>query len=614
MPSGNRVGLALCTAGFLMTFIANSGAASAASAGRASALKRGADLALLNGKVWTGGPAAPPAVAQAYDRRPQASRPSETGATGFAQAVAILDGRIVAVGTDAEIRPYIAADTQVIDLGGRFAMPGFIDAHVHFLAGSFQLLEVNLKHTRDEAEFTRMIGEKAKSLPRGRWMQGGNWDEEAWPDANLPTRWMIDAVTPENPVFLSRYDGHAALANSVALKLAGITKDTSDPEGGEIVRDPKTGEPTGVLKDAAQDLVTRVIPNPSDDEVIEALRAGLKDAARLGVTTVDDMALGDNTPNGDFTGEIRLLRQAERQSWLTCRFYEITPIAEWKKLADAGISHNFGNNFIQMGAVKGFADGSIGSRTAWMFNHYTDDAKNFGLPTPLMDPPSKMEELVRGADAAGIQPCIHAIGTRANAEMLKIYRKVEEENRRSQTGATAGAAAHRFRIEHAQHLRSQDFAAFAKLGIIASMQPYHAIDDGRWVEKRIGPERARWSYAWRSMLNAGVTLAFGTDWPVAPLNPLLGVYAAVTRETLDGKNPGGWFPEEKITLEEALRAYTYGSAYASFQEKDKGTITPGKLGDIVVLSDDLFSIPPDKIKDARVVLTIVGGRVVHREM
>jgi predicted amidohydrolase YtcJ len=588
----SKSAFAFCLVGILMTSVNFGGANPAPANGQ---LVRGADLVLLHGKIWTGEPVAPPGGKATPAR--------------FAQAVAILGGRIVAVGTDAEIQPYVAANTKAVDLGGRLALPGFIDAHVHFLGGSFQLLQVNLKNTHDEAEFTWLIAERAKTLPKGRWILGGNWDEEAWPDATLPTRWMIDAATPDNPVYISRYDGHAGLANSLALKLAGITKVTKDPEGGVIVRDPKTGEPTGVLKDAAQDLVGRVIPNPSNEEVIEALHAGLQEAARLGVTTVDDMALGDSTPNGDFTGEIRLLRRAEREGWLTCRFYEATPIEQWKRLADAGISHNFGDEFIQMGAVKGFADGSIGSRTAWMFEPYTDDAGNFGLPMAIMDPPSKMEAAIRGADDAGIQIAIHAIGTRADAEMLGIYRKVEEENHRS----ASGAGSPRFRIEHAQHLRPQDFAAFAKLGIIASMQPYHAIDDGRWVEKRIGPERARWSYAWRSMLDAGALLAFGTDWPVAPLNPLLGVYAAVTRETLDGKNPGGWIPEEKITLEEALRAYTYGSAYAAFQEKDKGTIAPGRLGDIVVLSDDLFSIPPDQIKDAHVVLTVVGGRIVHRE-
>jgi predicted amidohydrolase YtcJ len=575
---------------------ASAGGARAAGEGSATSVVRGADLILLNGKIWTGEPVAPPGV--------------KSSPANFAQAVAILDGRIIAVGTDDEIKIYAGPNTQTINLGGRLAVPGFIDSHVHFLQGSFQLLEVNLKHTRDEAEFVRRIEAKAKTLPRGRWILGGNWDEEAWPDAKLPTRQMIDPVTPDNPVYISRYDGHAGLANSVALKLAGITKRTQSPPGGVIVRDPKTGEPTGVLKDAAQDLVTRVIPNPSEAEVEEALRAGLKEAARVGVTTVEDMALGDDTPNGNFTGEIRLLRQAELGGWLTCRFYEITPIEQWKKLAEAGISHDMGDNFIKMGAVKGFADGSIGSRTAWMFKAYSDDPKNFGLPTPLMTPPSKMEALVRGADRAGIQPCIHAIGTRAIAEMLDIYARVEQENHASDGLATA----RRFRIEHAQHMRPEDFARFAKLGVIASMQPYHAIDDGRWVEKRIGHERARWSYAWRSMLDAGALLTFSTDWPVAPLDPLLGVYAAVTRETLDGKNPGGWFPQEKLTLDQTLRAYTYGSAYAAFEEGNRGTIAPGKLGDIVVLSDDLFSIPPDKIKDTHVVLTVVGGRIVHREL
>jgi len=238
-----------------------------------------------------------------------------------------------------------------------------------------------------------------------------------------------------------------------------------------------------------------------------------------------------------------------------------------------------------------------------MFDPFNDDAANRGLPMPIMHPTSRMEGEVRGADAAGIQLAVHAIGDRANAEMLDIFERVGGEN----------SAARRFRIEHAQHVRPQDFARFGKLGVIASMQPYHAIDDGRWAEKRIGHERAVSSYAWRSMLEAGAHLAFGTDWPVAPLNPLLGIYAAVTRATLDGKHPEGWFPEQKLSLEEALGAYTAGSAYAAFAEKDKGMLAPGKLADIIVLSDDLFSIPPEKIKDARVVLTLVGGRVVYQE-
>jgi len=551
-------------------------------------LPRGADLVLTHGKVWTGEP---------YARPGQKATPA-----AFVEAVAVANGRILAVGTSQQMLAYVGPNTQVLDLEGRLAIAGFIDDHAHFIQGGFQLLEIDLKNTRSEADFVQRIGEKAKSLKRGRWMQGGDWDEEAWPDAKLPTRWMIDSVTPNNPVFLSRYDGHAVLANSVALNLAGVTRETRDPAGGVIVRDPHSLEPTGVLKDAAQDLVARVIPRPSQEEFQEALRAGLAEARRVGVTSVQDISVDGDSPNGSFTGEIDLLRQAEREGWLTCRFYEITPIAAWQRLAEAGLAQGMGSDFLKMGAVKGFADGSLGSRTAWMFDPFSDEPGNRGLPLPLMNPPAKMEAAVAGSDKAGIQLAIHAIGDRANAEMLDIFARLGGPQ----------TAARRFRIEHAQHLRPQDVARFAALGVVASMQPYHAIDDGRWVEKRLGHDRARFSYAWRSLLDAGAPLAFGTDWPVAPLDPLLGIYAAVTRATLDGKHPEGWFPEQRLTLEQALRAYTQGSAYAAFEEKEKGTIAPGKLADVVVLSDDLFSIPPEKIRQAHIVTTIIGGKVVFQ--
>jgi len=550
----------------------------------ASDLPRGVDLILLHGKVWTG-----------------ESAPGSS-ATRIVEAVAIANGRILAVGSDEEIRAYASPNTTVIDLKGRLAVPGLSDSHAHFIQGGFQLLSVDLKDSRSEEEFVRRIAEKARTLPPGRWMQGGDWDEEAWPSEKLPTRWLIDPVTPRTPVFISRYDGHAVLANSLALELAGITKETPDPPGGVIVRDPKSGEPTGVLKDEAQDLVAKVIPRPSQAEMEEALRAALKEAARVGLTSIHDITVGPEAWNGNFTGEIELLRRAELEGWLTCRIYAITPIANWKNLEQAGISHDMGSDFLEMGAVKAFADGSLGSRTAWMFKPYDDDPSNSGLPMPIMAPPAKLEEIARRADKAGIQICSHAIGDRAISSLLDIYERIGGEH----------PAAHRFRVEHAQHVRPEDFARFGKLGIVASMQPYHAVDDGRWAEKRIGHERARSSYAWKSMLGAGAKLAFGSDWPVAPLDPLLGIYAAVTRATLDGKNPGGWFPEQRLTVEEALRAYTLGAAYAAFQEKEKGTISPGKLADVVVLSDDLFQIPPERIKDVRVEVTIVGGKVVYR--
>jgi len=548
---------------------------------------RGADLVLLHGKVWTGEPAAP------LDSKPAPMK--------FAEAVAIANGRILAVGSNGEIQAYAGRNTKVVDLKGRLAVPGLIDSHAHFIVGGFQLLSVNLKDAHSEEEFTRRIAEKAKTLAPGRWLMGGEWDEQAWASARLPTRQMIDAVTENHPISLSRYDGHAILANSLAMRLAGVTRATPDPAGGVIVRDA-TGEPTGIFKDAAQDLIARAIPRPSEADMTEALHAALAEAARVGLTSVHSITVDADSWNGSFTGEIQLLRRAELEGWLTCRMYEIVPITQWEKLRDTGLAHNAGDDFIKLGAVKAFADGSLGSATAWMYEPFADDPANRGIPLPLMNPPAKMETLASGADKAQIQICIHAIGDRAIAEILDMYARLGGDN----------PAAHRFRIEHAQHMRPQDFARFGKLGIIASMQPYHAIDDGRWAEKRLGPERAKWSYAWRSMLDAGAPVAFGSDWPVAPLNPILGIYAAVTRATLDGKHTDGWFPDQRLTVEEALSAYTHGSAYAAFQENEKGSITPGKLGDIVVLSDDLFTIPPAKIKDAHVVMTIVGGKVVYQ--
>lgn len=575
--------------GFVMASTGITGRPDPPAARESSRLVRGAEVVLLNGNIWTGD---------------LTMKPGSSASFGpHIQAVAISNGRFLAGGTHDEIKAYVDGHTKVIDLGGRLAIPGFIDDHAHFMSGGFQLLTVDLKDARSEVEFIKRLAEKAKTLPAGRWIEGGDWDEEAWPDAKLPTRWMIDSVTPNNPVFISRYDGHASLANSLAMKLAGVGKATQDVSGGVIVRDPQAGEPTGVFKDAAEGLIEKAIPRPTEAEFEEALKAGLAEARRVGVTSVEDITVGADSPNGSFTGEIQLLRRAELEGWLTCRFYAIIPISLWERLADAGVSHNMGSDFLKLGAVKAFSDGSLGSRTGWMFGDYNDDPGNHGMPLPMMQPPSKMEAAVRGANAAGIQLAVHAIGDRANAEMLDIFERV----------GGADPAARRFRIEHAQHVRPQDLTRFGKLGVIASMQPYHAIDDGRWAEKRIGRERAASSYAWRSMLDAGAHLAFGTDWPVAPLNPLLGIYAAVTRATLDGKNPNGWFPEQKLTLEEALTAYTAGSAYAAFQEKDKGTISPGKLADLVVLSDDLFSIPPEKIKDAHVVLTLVGGQIVYQK-
>jgi predicted amidohydrolase YtcJ len=507
-----------------------------------------------------------------------------------AEAVAVIGNRIVAVGSTAEIKRLVGPNTRVIDAGGRLVLPGFNDAHVHFISGGFQLANIDLRDAATPQEFAERIRRFSEKLPKGRWITGGDWDHERWPGAPLPTKELIDPFTPDRPVFVNRLDGHMALANSYVLKLAGITRATPDPPGGQIVRDPRTGEPTGILKDAAMGLVYRVMPEPSFEEKLEAARRATDYAASLGVTSVQDMSAG-----ADVGVYQTLLERGE----LKTRIYAVSPLPQWERLKAVGVRAAFGSPMLRIGGLKGFADGSLGSTTALFFEPYNDAPHTRGLATDEMP---HMLERVRGADRAGLQVMIHAIGDRANHEILSIYEQVAREN---------GERDRRFRIEHAQHLRAQDIPRFGRDHVIASMQPYHAIDDGRWAEKRIGPERIKTSYAFRSLIDSGAVLAFGSDWTVAPLNPLLGIYAAVTRRTLDGKNPNGWVPEQKISVEEAVRAYTVGSAYAEFAEKEKGRIAPGMLADMVLLSEDIFRIDPVEIEKTRVLLTIVNGRIVY---
>ena len=532
-----------------------------------------ADLIIANANVWTVDKAHP-----------------------TAQAVAVLGDRIIAVGLNADVEVLRSHDTKVIDAAGKLLLPGFNDAHVHFVGGGLQLDSVQLNDATSTAEFVRRIGEQAKKTPKGEWIQGGDWDETKWNSAGLPTRELVDPVTPDNPAFLGRYDGHSALANSAALRLAGITSKTPDPPGGTIVRDAQ-GNPTGDLKDAAKDIVLRVIPPLSHDQRLRAMRRALEYAASLGVTSVQHM----NDEESDSFADIGAYGELLQSSELTTRVYVAPAISDWQNLAKIGIRHAFGSSFLRTGGLKGFADGSLGSGTAYLFDPYSDEPGNSGLLRNQMQPLSQMRDWMMQADAAGLQICTHAIGDRAISMILDLYTEV----------ATAHPGIERrFRIEHAQHMAAKDFARFAQLGVIASVQPYQAIDDGRWAEARIGHDRASRTYAFRTFLNHGVHLAFGTDWDVAPLNPILTVYAAVTRATLDGKNPNGWFPEQKLSVAEAVEAYTMGSAYAEFQEKDKGSIAPGKLADMVLLSDDIFSIDPAKIRGVKVLKTIVGGRLV----
>jgi predicted amidohydrolase YtcJ len=552
-----------------------------------------ADLVVLNGKVWT----------------VDAARPR-------AEAIAVQNGRIAAVGTNAEIRKWVGPKTRTIDAAGKSVLPGFIDSHVHFSTGGFEISGVQLRDAATPEEFARRIGEHAKKLPKGEWILGGTWDHELW-GGTPPTREWIDKVTPEHPVFVSRYDGHMALANSLALKLAGVTRDTPVPAGGTIVKDAR-GEPTGLMKDAAMDLIYRVIPNPTEEQLTRAIVVALGEARRFGVTGIHDMSAAESgflggAEAGKGVPEIRGIRSAEEmrvyqklaaRGELTTRVYFATPIQLWLAPARTGITQGFGSEWVRTGALKGYADGSLGSATALFYEPYNDDPSTSGLFSAMMLPEGNMLKMATEADAVGLHLCIHAIGERANRIILDIYEQVARTNGRD-------AKSRRFRIEHAQHIRPGDFERFAKLGVIASMQPYHAIDDGRWAEKRIGHERCKTTYAFRTLLDHKVRLAFGSDWTVAPLNPMTGIYAAVTRRTLDGKNPGGWFPEQGITLEEAIEAYTMGSAYAEFSEKEKGSLTPGKLADIVVLDSDLWAIAPEKLNEVKVRYTVVGGRVVY---
>src|SRR5712692_265701 len=527
-----------------------------------------AAVILTNGKIWTG----------------DAQRP-------WAEAVAIEGTRIAAVGSNAAIAKLAPAGARIINLNGRLAVPGFIDNHTHFIDGGFELSRVHLRDAATPQEFARRIGDHAKRIGPGKWIVGGEWDQTIWNPPTLPTRQMIDAVTPQNPVFVSRLDGHMGLANSVALKLAGVTRETPDPAGGTIVRD-SNGEPTGILKDAAKSLVDRVIPSATTEERIAAARAGLAEAARFGVTAFGDMS------SGEAYEDFRAYQRLEKSGDLTARVYLYTPILDYKRLIAAAVERAFGGERLRIGGLKGFADGSLGSATAAMFEPFSDDPKNRGLTMAAMTD-GRMKSAVTDADAHNLQIAIHAIGDRANDEVLKIYESIANERER------------RFRIEHAQHLNPDLINRFAADRVVASMQPYHCIDDGRWAEKKIGHERARWTYAFRTLIDAGATLTFGSDWTVAPLNPILGVYAAVTRRTLDGKNPNGWIPEQKITVEEALRCYTVNNAYAMFRENDMGKIAPGMFADMAILSDDLFTIAPEKIEKVRVDITIFDGRVIY---
>ncbi len=528
-----------------------------------------ADLVLTGGTVWTG-----------------------VEGAGTAQGIAVRGGRIVAVGTNDEVQRYVGPGTRRVDLAGRFVVPGFIDDHTHFLQGGFQLGSVDLRDASSPAEFTRRIAAFARQLPPGRWITGGDWDHERFPGAVLPRKEWIDAVTRDVPVAVERLDGHMILANSRALKLAGITKATKDPPGGTIVRDRRTGEPTGILKDNAADLIYRVIPDPNDAEYDDAFRRAQAQALSLGVTMIEDVG-------GHGWRDLQTFRRAQNAGELRLRVYSMVPLSDWRMLRDTVAKYGRGDARLRWGGLKGFVDGSLGSTTAWFFEPYDDAPASTGL---IVTDTAKLREWILQADRAHLQVAVHAIGDRANNWILDTYDWIERRD---------GARDRRFRIEHAQHLVPSDIKRFGQLGVLPSMQPYHAIDDGRWAQKRIGPARIRTSYAWRSLLDTHARLMFGSDWTVAPIDPILGIYAAVTRRTLDGKYPRGWVPEQKIGVEDALRAYTVNNAYGAFRERDLGTLARGKRADMDVLSQNLLTIDPARIPSVRVEYTIIDGDIVY---
>lgn len=524
-----------------------------------------ADIIYVNAKIWTG-----------------------DSTNSRANSIAIKDSLIIFVGTD--YAPYKGSNTEVIDLEGKMIVPGFIDNHTHFLAGGYQLASVNLRNAQTPAAFINTLKEFVSTVNDDRWIQGGDWDHEAW-GGELPRKEWIDSVTGNHPIYVNRYDGHMVLVNSFVLAKAGIHKNTPDPEGGEIIRDSKTGEPTGVLKDEAMGLVSRFIPGASEKELDESLQRAIQHAWENGVTQIFDMG-----GSGGWT-DLNTYQRAHKNGQLNLRIYSHVPISSWKKLDSLVKKDGRGDDMLRWGGLKGFVDGSLGSTTAWFFEPYLDEPTSSGL---VVTDTMLLRQWVIAADSAGLHIATHAIGDRAINWLLNVYEESQSKTKRD----------HRSRIEHAQHIHQKDLARFASLQVIPAMQPYHAIDDGRWAYKRLDDERLKGTYAFGSLLNANALLTFGSDWSVAPLEPITGIYAAVTRRTLDDKNPDGWYPDQKITVEQALKSYTVNNAYAGFHEDKTGKLKKGMLADLVVLSHDLFTVDPENIKNVEVIRTMVNGKEV----
>jgi predicted amidohydrolase YtcJ len=508
---------------------------------------------------------------------------------GRAQAIAVVAGKIIAVGSNADIQKLKGPKTEVVDLGGHFAMPGFNDAHVHLGSGGFEKLNVNLVGATSLAEMKDRITARVKKAAPGEWIVGRGWDHTLWAVQQTPTRADIDAVTGDHPAIFNRVDGHIAIANSAALKAAGITGTTADPHGGKIDRDEK-GEPTGILRETAMGLVDAKIPVPSAAQRRRAAELALQDAAQHGITSAQD--------NSDWE-DFLTYEQLEKEGKLTLRIAEWLPFdAPVEKLIAARAHHSADDPMLHTTMLKGFMDGSLGSRTAAMLAPYDDDPKNAGIPRYEQD---ALNKLAVERAKAGFQIGFHAIGDRGARMALEAFALSEQQT---------GKRDFRFRIEHAQVVAPEDYKKFKDLGVIASMQPNHLLTDMNWAVSHIGTERAQYSYAWKKFLDDGVVLAFGTDYPVEPITPFRGIYCAVTRKNEAGTRE--YFPEQKISIQQAIAAYTTGAAYAEFAEKSKGLLNPGMLADFVVLDRDIIRVAPEEILKTKVLRTVVGGKTVYQ--
>ncbi|OGU56679.1 MAG: amidohydrolase [Ignavibacteria bacterium RBG_13_36_8] len=531
-------------------------------------MKFGTKKAFINGKIYT-----------SNEKNP------------WAKSVVTLGNRILFVGSDTNAAMFIDSKTEVFDLQKKLMLPGFIDSHLHFMEGGFSLMNIDLSNICSKKEFQGAV-KTYINTKRPKWVVGGNWDHQKFDEKNLPNKEWIDSITGNIPVFVTRCDLHMGLANSKALELAGINKNTPNPEGGVIEKDRITLELTGILKDNAMQKVFEIIPVPSEAECFEALVLAMREANKNGITSVHDVV---------YPKDYTVYQEYMKRNKLSCRINLIRPINDLENFTKLKIQHSFGSEYLRMGTLKAFADGSLGSGTAWLFEPYVDDIENYGLPMDIITD-GRLRKWAVEADHCKLQLMIHAIGDRAISEILDIYEEVIDKN---------PAWDRRLRLEHVQHIRKEDIYRMKKLDVIASVQPYHLCIDGTWCEKKIGKERLSGTYAFKSLIDTGIKVSFGSDWSAGDLNPMKGIYAAVARRVDGMKFLESWIPGEKISVEEAVKCYTINAAYTSFEEDLKGSIEMGKFADLVIISDNIFEIEPEQIKEVHIEHTIFDGKIVY---